>query len=102
MVRKVVPDSHNVFERFYKGMEAFCCSPDNLRQRLLGAKMQLSYLRVEDFPEHMRIDFNRLMEELPKSETPRFRDKKRRVIAKLLLSLYTKATRLDGMFQDAV
>jgi hypothetical protein len=42
------------------------------------------------------------MEELPKSEQPYFRDTRRVKIARSLLSLYTKAARLDGMFQDAV
>jgi len=42
------------------------------------------------------------MEEIPKSEQPYFRDAKRVKLAKALLSLYTKAARLDGMFQDEV
>lgn len=83
-------------------MERFCCSPDKLRQRLIAARAQLTVLRVEGFPEHMRNDFRKLMEELQKSEMPRLRNKRREEIAKLLLSVYTKATRLDGMLQDAV
>jgi hypothetical protein len=57
-------------------------------------------LRVEDFPDYMRDDFRKLKEELPKSEQPYFRNTRRQKIAELLLSLYTKATRLDGMVQE--
>jgi hypothetical protein len=75
-------------------MEAFCGS-DNLRERLPAVRLQLLPLRVEEFPEHMREHFRHLMEDLPKSEEAYFRDAKRVILAKTLLSLYTKAARLD-------
>lgn len=99
--KQLVPDSGNVFERLYLAMEAFCGS-DNLRQRLLAVRVQLTPLRVDDFPEHMRRQFRDLMEELPRSEQPYFRDTGRVRIAKALLSLYTKAARLDGHLQEVV
>ena len=68
----------------------------------MAAKTHLITLRVEDFPAHMQDGFRQLMDEIPKSEQPYFRDARRRKIARLMLSLYTKATRLDGMFQDVV
>lgn len=101
MAKPLILDSANVFERFHRAMEAFCGS-DNLRQRLLAVRLVLTPLRLDDFPVHMRGPFRELMEELPKSEQPYFRDTRRVKIAKSLLSLYTKAARLDGMFQDAV
>ena len=93
-MEKSIPDSGNVFERLHLAMEAFCGS-DNLRQRLLAVRLQLLPLRVEDFPEHMRGQFRQLMEDLPKSEQAYLRDAKRVTLAKALLSLYTKAVRLD-------
>jgi hypothetical protein len=101
VTKDLIADSGNVFERFHKAMEAFCGS-DNLRQRLLAVQLHLMPLRVNDFPEHMRRQFHQLMEDLLKSQQPRFRDTKRVEIAKALLSLYTKAARLDGVFQAAV
>jgi hypothetical protein len=97
----MIPDSGNVFERVYRAMLAFCSS-DKLRWRLRAAHRILLPLRVEDFPEHMRNDFRELMEALPTSEKPLFRDKKRWKIALMFLSLYTKAVRLDGNLQEIV
>jgi hypothetical protein len=92
-MEKSIPDSGNVFERLHLGMEAFCGS-DNLRQRLLAVRLQLLPLRVADFPEHMREQFRHLMDDLPNSEQAYFRDAKRVVLARALLSLYMKAARL--------
>ena len=93
-MEKSIPDSGNVFERLHLAMEAFCES-DNLRKRLLAVRLQLLPLRVGEFPEHMRGQFRQLMEDLPKSEETYFRDAKRVILAKALLSLYTKAARRD-------
>ncbi|HUI77144.1 MAG TPA: hypothetical protein VLY24_04495 [Bryobacteraceae bacterium] len=98
-MEKSIPDSGNVFERLHLAMEAFCGS-DNLRQRLLAVRLQLLPLRVEEFPEHMRGQFRQLMEDLPKSEQAYFRDAKRVTLARALLSLYTKAARLDRVLHD--
>jgi hypothetical protein len=57
---------------------------------LVAARLQLTPLRLGDFPEHMRGPFRELMEEIPKSEQPYFRDARRVKLARALLSLYTR------------
>jgi hypothetical protein len=76
-------------------MEACCSSPDKLRQRIMAAHEHICCLQSRDFPEHMRDAFQKLMQEISKSQQPYFRDEKRRDIARNLLLIYTEAAQLE-------
>lgn len=97
----MVKDSHSVFERIYKGMNALSLE-GTLSQRLEWANQCILPLSRDDFPEAMRDDFSAIVEGITAARDSGATKEDRERLAEDYLELYTKAARLDGTLQDVI
>ena len=92
-----IKDFANIFERVYSGMNVLC-GDGTLAERHESVLLIILPLRVEEFPEAMRDDFNAIKATSESGTTDEVCNR----FSKNYLKLYTKAARLSGPFQDII
>jgi hypothetical protein len=66
--------AESVVKRVYEAVKHLCTGRGDVRSRLKVSGVDLIFLRAEDFPEHLRDDFNWIIKQLTKykSEIPKY------------------------------
>ena len=101
--------AESVIQRVYQAVEQLCTGKGNVRERLIPVVTALVFLRVEDFPEELREDFEWVISESTKfhSEMPKYRgdieETMRRIrnstgekIAQRIFKLYSRLQEIRG------
>ena len=93
--------AHSVNERLSSAVKSLATGKGDVRNRLEAAIMQLLPLRPEDFPEHLRSDFDWIIEQATKYEAQHDEGKLKATMKRIQNSTGEKiATRLYDMHQE--